>query len=69
MSTIFRRKLNFPNKIIMYINPLYAVAAGLVGLMDNNLIHKLMQKLGSQFCRLGVLFCPHTRIDGQKKQS
>lgn len=39
----------------MYINPPDAVAAGLVGFVDNDLVHKFMQDLGSQFCRLGVL--------------
>ena len=39
----------------MYVNPLDAVTAGLVGFMDNDLVHKFMQELGSQFCRFGVL--------------
>ena len=48
LPAIFRGKINFPNKIVMYIYPLYAVAAGFVSFMDNNLFYKLMQKLGGQ---------------------
>lgn len=51
----FRGKINLPDKVVVYVNPLDAVAAGLVGFVDNDLVHKFMQELGSQRCRLGVL--------------
>ena len=51
----FRGKINLPNKVVVYVNPLDAVTAGLVGFVDNDLVHKFMQELGSQRCRLGVL--------------
>ncbi len=49
LPAIFRGKINFPNKIVMYIYPLYAVAAGFVSFIGNNLFYKLMQKLGVNF--------------------
>ena len=51
----FQGKINLPDKVVVYVNPLDAVAAGLVGFVDNDLVHKFMQELGSQRCRLGVL--------------
>ena len=67
LLAIFRRKINFSNKIVVYVYPLYAVAAGFVSFMDNDLFHKLMQKLRGQLCRLGVLlydFQKTLNIDG-----
>lgn len=49
LPAIFRGKINFPNKIVMYIYPLYAVAAGFVSFIGNNLFYRLMQKLGVNF--------------------
>ena len=52
---------------VVYVYPLYAVAAGFVSFMDNDLFHKLMQKLRGQLCRLGVLlydFQKTLNIDG-----
>lgn len=40
---------------MVYVNPLDAMTAGFVIFMDNDFVHKLMKKLGSQFCRSGVL--------------
>ncbi len=42
LLAIFRGKIDLPNEIVVYINPLDAVSAGLVGFVDNNLIHKFM---------------------------
>ena len=44
----FRGKITLPDKVVVYVNPLDAVAAGLVGFVDNDLVHKFMQELGSQ---------------------
>ena len=54
LSAIFWGKINLPDKVVVYVYPLYAVAAGFISFMDNDFIHKLMQELGSQFCRLSV---------------
>ena len=43
----FRGKINLPDKVVVYVNPLDAVAAGLVGFVDNDLVHKFMQELAS----------------------
>ena len=37
----FRGKINLPNKVIVYVNALGAMAAGLVRGVDNYLFHKL----------------------------
>ena len=39
----------------MYVNALNAVAAGLIGGMDNDFLHKLPQKRRGQLGGLGVL--------------
>lgn len=36
-----RGKINLPNKVIMYVNALGAMAAGLIRGVDNYLFHKL----------------------------
>lgn len=56
LSTIFRGEINFPDEIVVYINTLDAMPTGLVSFMDNDFVHKFMQKLWGQFGRLGILF-------------
>jgi len=56
LPTIFRGKIDFPDEIVVYVNSLNAVTAGLVRFIDNDLVHKLMQELGGQFRRLSVFF-------------
>lgn len=41
LLAIFRRKINFSNKIVVYVYPLYAVAAGFVSFMDNDLLRDI----------------------------
>ena len=50
----FRGKINLPDKIIVYVNALDTMAAGFIGSMDNDFLHKLPQKCRGQFSWLGV---------------
>ena len=52
---ILRGKFNLANEIVRHLNPLNAVAAGLVRGVDNYLFHKLTQEDRGQLCRCGVL--------------
>ena len=48
-------KIDFTDKIVVNINLLGTVAAGLVRGMDNDFLHKSVQQFGKQFVRYGVL--------------
>ena len=43
-SAVLRGQVDFSDKIVMYVNLLYPVSAGLVRGMDNDFLHKLMQE-------------------------
>lgn len=51
----FRGKINLPNKVIVYVNALGAMAAGLIRGVDNYLFHKLTQKRRGQLGGFSVL--------------
>ena len=55
LSTIFGGKVDFTDKVVMYVDSLYAVAAGFVRFADKNLVYKFVQNIRGQFCRFGVL--------------
>ena len=52
----FRGKIYLANEVIVYVDALNTVAAGLIGSMDNDFLHKLPQKGRGQLGGLGVLF-------------
>lgn len=52
---VLRRQVNFSNKIVMHINLLYPVSAGPIRSMDNNFVHKFVEKEWRQLRRFGVL--------------
>ena len=67
VSAEFRRQVDFTNEIVIHINSLDAMAAGLVRGMDNDLVHKLPQDNGGQLRGLGILlhdFQEALHIDG-----
>lgn len=55
VPAVFRGKINFSNEIVMYVNTLNAMTAGLIRGVDNYLFHKLTQKRGGKLRRLSVL--------------
>ena len=55
VPAVFRGKINLANEVIMYVNALDAVAAGLIGGMDNDFLHKLPQKRRGQLGGLSIL--------------
>ena len=40
----FRGKINLPDKVVVYVNPLDAVAAGLVGLLHDEAVLRIGER-------------------------
>jgi len=55
LFAIFRRKIDFPDEIVMHVDPMDTVAAGFVKGMGHDFIDKLMQKRGGQYRGFRVL--------------
>ena len=62
MPAKFRGKINLPDEVIVHVNTLDTLAAGLIRGMDNNFLHKLPQKCRGQFGGLGVLFYDFQKV-------
>ena len=52
---VFRRQVNFSDKIVMHINLLYSLSTGPIRGMDNDFLHKFMEQERRQFRGFSVL--------------